>query len=244
MSAWVIETEHVVKMYGSVRAVNDVTMHIEKGEIYGLIGDNGAGKTSLLKLLVGHIYPTSGKIALFQHSNEAELGKCRRKIGALIEQPGFFPDLTVEQNLEYYRIQKAVPDKKKTEEILKITGIWQKRDRKGRALSMGMKQRLGLAIALMGDPEVLILDEPINGLDPTGMLEFRELFQRLNKERGMTILLSSHILSELQQMASKFGFIREGKLIREMTREQLQAETDQSLQDYYVKMEKGVGANG
>lgn len=239
MGQYIIETKQIVKSYGSLVALDHVSIHIGKGEIYGLIGDNGAGKTTLLKLLVGHIYPTSGEVELFGQRGEAQLQHCRRKVGAMIEQSGFFPDLSVERNLEYYRIQKGVKDKHKTEEILRLTGIWEKRRSKGKTLSMGMKQRLGLAIAMIRTPEVLILDEPINGLDPSGIIEFRNLLHTLNKEHGITILLSSHILTELQQTATTFGFLNKGKLVREVSRAQLDAENDSSLEDYYMTLKEG-----
>lgn len=239
MDQYIIETKQILKSYGSLVALNHVSIHISKGEIYGLIGDNGAGKTTLLKLLVGHIYPTSGDVELFGQCGERHLQHCRRKVGAMIEQPGFFSDLSVERNLEYYRIQKGVKDKHKTEEVLRLTGIWERRHSKGKNLSMGMKQRLGLAIAMIGNPEVLILDEPINGLDPSGIIEFRNLLHKLNKEHGITILLSSHILTELQQTATTFGFLNKGMLIREISRTQLEAEKDNSLEDYYMTLKEG-----
>ena len=217
MKRYIIETDRVSKDYGAVRALDQVSIHVKRGEIYGLIGDNGAGKTTLLKALAGCISPDGGGVRLFGCQGEKELERCRRRTGVMIERPGYFPELSVEKNMEYYRIMKGVPGKERTEQTLRMVGIWEKRKSRGRELSMGMKQRLGLAIAMIGEPEVLVLDEPINGLDPSGIIEFRELLIRLNREKNITILLSSHILAELQQTASVFGFLHKGKLIEEIS---------------------------
>lgn len=222
MKEYVIETRNLSKSYGSVPALEQADIHVEKGSIYGLIGDNGAGKSTLLKLLTGHVFPTSGEIFLFGRYQEQELRRCRRQIGAIIEQPGFFPGMTVEQMLEYCRIQKGIPGREKVEENLKLTDIWEKRKCMCRNLSLGQKQRLGLSMAMIGEPQLLILDEPINGLDPSGIIEFRNLLQRLNHEKNITILLSSHILAELQQTASAFGFLSKGHLLEEISADELQ----------------------
>lgn len=221
MKEYVIETRNVTKSYGSVLALNQVNLHVEKGSIYGLIGDNGAGKSTLLKLLAGHVFATSGEFSLFGRQGQKELEHCRRQIGTMIESPGFFPDLTVSQMLEYCRIQRGIPGKTKVEETLRLTGIWEKQSSKCKTLSLGQKQRLGLAIAMIGEPQILILDEPINGLDPSGILELRNLFHQLNEEKHITILLSSHILTELQQTADTFGFLSRGRLLEEISAEKL-----------------------
>ena len=205
MNDYAIEAVQITKSYGSVLALDQVNLHVRTGSIYGLIGDNGAGKSTFLKLLAGHIFPTAGELRLFGQFAEQELRRCRRQMGAMIEQPGFFPNLTVEDTLEYYRIQRGIPGREKVEEVLKLTDIQEKRRAKCKKLSMGQKQRLGLAIAMIGEPRLLVLDEPINGLDPSGIIEFRALLLRLNREKNLTILLSSHILSELQQTATVFG---------------------------------------
>jgi len=221
MNEYVLEAKQVTKFYGSVLALDKVDFHVKKGCIYGLIGDNGAGKSTLLKLLAGHIYASEGEIRIFGQFDEKQLRDCRKRMGFMIEQPGFYPNMTVENTLEYYRIQKGVPQKEKVEEMLALTDIQEKRKEKCRRLSLGQKQRLGLAIAMMGEPECLVLDEPINGLDPSGIMEFRELLHRLNRERNITILLSSHILTELQQTASVFGFLHRGRLLEEVAAEEL-----------------------
>ena len=216
MKEYVVETRQVTKSYGSLLALNDVSIHVKRGEIYGLIGDNGAGKTTLLKSLVGHIWPTKGSIILFGQQEEKGLERCRKQVGTMIEEPGYFPYLSVEKNMEYCRLLKGIPGKGRTKEVLQLVGLWDRRKSKCKELSMGMKQRLGLAIAMIGEPQLLILDEPINGLDPSGIIEFRNLLHRLNEEKNITILLSSHILSELQQTATTFGFLSKGKLIEEI----------------------------
>lgn len=221
MEEYVIETRQAVKSYGPVRALDRVDIHVKRGSIYGLIGDNGAGKTTLLKLLAGHSFATAGELALFGEYDESALRRNRKRIGALVEQSGFFADMTVIRMMEYYRLQKGIPGRGQVEEILKLTGIWERQKSKCKNLSLGMKQRLGLAIAMIGEPEVLILDEPINGLDPSGIRELRALFCRLNQEKNITILLSSHILPELQQTATTFGFLNKGHLLEEISAQRL-----------------------
>lgn len=222
MKEYVLETKSVTKSYGSLLALDRADIHVEKGSIYGLIGDNGAGKSTLLKLLAGHVFATSGEIFLFGQKEKKELERCRRQTGAIIEHPGFFPGLTVRQMLEYCRIQRGIPGKEKVEKYLKLTGISEKQNCKCNTLSLGQKQRLGLAMALIGEPQVLLLDEPVNGLDPSGILELRNLLRRLNEERRITILISSHILSELQQIADFFGFLSRGRILEEISAEHLQ----------------------
>jgi len=226
----IIQLNQATKEYGSVMALNHVNMNIQKGCIYGLIGDNGAGKSTLLKAIAGHIFLTSGEVELWGKCEEKELENLRKRMGCMVEQPGLFPQMTVEQVLKYYCIQKGIPDDKKIEEMLKLTNILEKRKSKCKTLSLGQKQRLGLAIAMLGEPQLLILDEPINGLDPSGIIEFRTLLQRLNEEKGITILLSSHILTELQQVATIYGFLSKGKLIEEITEEELLEKTSDCIE--------------
>lgn len=230
MKEYVIETRQLTKSYGSLLALDDVSIHVKRGEIYGLIGDNGAGKTTLLKTLAGHIWPTKGTVCLFQQQGEKQLEQCRKQTGAMIEEPGFFPYLSVEKNMEYCRILKGIPGKERTEQVLRLAGLWDRRRSKCKELSMGMKQRLGLAIAMIGEPQLLVLDEPINGLDPSGMMEFRSLLHRLNTEKNITILLSSHILSELQQTATTFGFLSRGKLVEEISAQELNRKCEEYLE--------------
>lgn len=206
MKDFVVQTRQASKAYGFFYALKQVSMHVKQGDIYGLIGDNGAGKSTLLKLLTGLARATEGEIRLWGKYEEKELKRCRKQIGAMVEQPGLLPGLSAEQNLEYYRIQKGIPGKTCGEEVLKLVGLWERRSDKCGKLSPGMKQRLGLAMAMLGEPRFLILDEPVNGLDPSGIREFRSLMHRLNEEKNVTILLSSHILAELQQTATVSDF--------------------------------------
>lgn len=238
MNDYVIETKQVTKAYGSLLALDHVNIHVKKGSIYGLVGDNGAGKSTLLKLLAGHSYATEGEIQLFGKYGEKELESTRRKIGFMIEQTGFFPNITVEQTLKYYCIQRGIPDSKKIYEMIKLMGIEEKRNSKCRNLSLGQKQRLGLAIAMMGEPQLLVLDEPINGLDPSGIIEFRNLLHRLNEEKNITILLSSHILSELQQIATAYGILSKGNLIEEISAHELQEKCSDCIEIKLSDVEK------
>ncbi len=221
MEAYVTESRSLTKNYGKCCALNKVNISVRRGDIYGLVGDNGAGKTTFLKLLAGQIFPSSGEIRLFGRHQPGELQRMRPRMGTIIETPGFYPKLSVEKNLEYYRIQKGVPGKRSVEEALEMTGLTEVRKKQSRTLSLGMKQRLGLAIALIGVPEFLVLDEPINGLDPSGIIEMRNLLLRLNREKKITILLSSHILSELEQLATVYGFLEGGRLLEQVSAEQL-----------------------
>lgn len=221
MNEYVIETKGLTKSYGSFHALDHVDLHVKEGCIYGLVGDNGAGKSTLLKLLAGQAYATEGELFLFGQHGEKELLQARKHTGCMIERPDFFPNMTVEQTLNYYCIQKGVPGAKKAGEMMQLTGIAGKRRCRCQTLSLGQRQRLGLAAAMLGNPRLLLLDEPINGLDPSGILELRSLLKRLNEERNITILLSSHILSELQQVADVYGFLNRGVLIEEISAKRL-----------------------
>lgn len=217
MNGYSIETRKISKEYGSFPALDNVSIHVRKGCIYGLVGDNGAGKSTLLKLLAGQCFPTAGEIEILGGVGKGGLEDARKNVGCMIEGPGFFANMTVEQTLKYYCIQKGIPNTKKIEEVLSLTGIIEKRKHKCGTLSLGQKQRLGLAIAIIGEPQILILDEPINGLDPSGIIEFRNLLHSLNEEKNITILMSSHLLSELQQIATVYGFLSKGVLIEEIS---------------------------
>lgn len=221
MKEYVIQANNLTKNYGSFTALDQVNIKVARGEIYGLIGDNGAGKTTFLKLVAGQLYPGSGELTLLGEHLSREMEKQRHRTGAIIESPGFYPQLSVAKNMEYYRLQKGIPGKKSVDKMLELVGLTDKKDKKAGHLSMGLKQRLGLAIALLGEPEVLILDEPINGLDPSGIIEIRNLLRRLNEEKNITIILSSHILTELEQLATVYGFLNKGRLLEQISVEKL-----------------------
>lgn len=238
MKEHVIEARGLTKIYGDVTALRDVNITVKRGDIYGLIGDNGAGKTTFLKILTGQIYLTSGEMKLFGDYSEKELRENRKRTGALVETPGFYPKLSVEKNMEYCRIQKGIPGKEIVKETLETVGLWEKRRKKCATLSLGMKQRLGLAIALLGEPELLILDEPINGLDPSGIVEMRNLLLKLNREKNITIIISSHILSELEQIATIYGFLSKGWLLKEITAEDLHEQCTSNLEIMVTEPER------
>jgi len=221
MNEAVIEARDITKRYRDLAALDHVDLTVRRGDIYGLIGDNGAGKSTFLKLVTGQIFPTGGYIRLFGNEDEKAVQKSRSRMGALVENAGFFPKMSVEKNLEYYRIQRGIPGKDRVESVLHTVNLLEKRKVKCEKLSMGMKQRFGLALALLGEPEVLVLDEPINGLDPSGIIEMRALLQRLNQEKRITIILSSHILSELEQIATVYGFMSHGFMLEEISADAL-----------------------
>jgi len=217
----VLKTYNLCKKYKDQMAVDNVSMTIRKGDIYGFIGQNGAGKTTLIRMITGLAHRTSGEIELFGGSGEEALNKGREFIGSLIESPAFYKNMTARENLEVSRLVRNIPGKKCIDEVLELVGLKDVEKKKVKNFSLGMRQRLGIANALMGNPKLLILDEPINGLDPMGIVEIRELLKKINKEKDMTILISSHILSELSELATTYGIISNGKLIEEITAKQL-----------------------
>ena len=196
----------------------------------GLVGRNGAGKTTIIRMVTAQTVPTEGEVSLFGASGERELSKMRARTGAMVETPSFYPYLTARQNLEYYRIQRGIPGKNCVDEALELVNLTDTGKKKFKTFSLGMKQRLGLALALMNQPEFLLLDEPINGLDPQGIAEVRETILRLNKERNMTILISSHILEELSKIATDYGIIHQGTLLQEITDEELRERCSERLE--------------
>lgn len=216
---YVLKTENLTKVYGSYKAVNRIHMHIPKGAIYGFIGKNGAGKTTFMRMVAGLAAPTEGSIELF---GSKELVKERKRIGTLIEHAGIFANMTAKENLEIVKRCYGIKADNAVDEMLAFVGLEGCGKKKVKNFSMGMKQRLGIAISLLRTPDLLILDEPINGLDPEGIREIRELIIKLNKERGITILISSHILGELSKIATHYGIIRNGELIDEFEADGLQ----------------------
>lgn len=235
MAEVIAEAGRLTKQYKNTTALSDVNFKLRRGDIYGLVGKNGAGKTTLLRILTGQAFQTEGTISLFGESSYEGLSRGRKRIGAIIEEPGFYSDMTAEQNLEYYRIQRGIPGKRCVQEALKEVGLSDTGSKKFSQFSLGMKQRLGLALALMNKPEILLLDEPINGLDPFGIVEIRNLLLKLNREKKITILISSHILSELSNLVNIYGFLEQGKLIKQLSEEELSAECSKYLE---VKVDK------
>ena len=220
MSELLLQTRNLTKQYGRHRAVDDVNMHIKKGAIYGFIGRNGAGKTTCLKMISGLSTPSYGEIEMFGYKGK-DLQKVRSRVGCLIEAPGLYGNMSAYDNLNIKCKLTGIKKKGYIEELLKTVGLDTVGEKKTKHYSLGMKQRLGIALALVGEPDLLILDEPINGLDPQGIVEVRETIQKLAKERGMTICISSHILEELSKIATDYGIIHNGSLLQEITREEL-----------------------
>ncbi len=230
MREFILTTKNLTKKYNNTFAVNNINLEVKQGEIYGLVGKNGAGKTTLLRLLTGQAFATEGEITLFGETSSEGISKSRRRIGSIIEVPSFYTNLTAEQNLEYYRIQRGIPGTSCVTEALKEVGLNHTGKKKYKSFSLGMKQRLGLALALMNKPEVLLLDEPINGLDPFGIVEIRNLLLRLNQEKNITIVISSHILSELSNLVTYYGFIDKGFLVKQISQEELSKECKRYLE--------------
>lgn len=216
----VVETKQISKTYQSVYALHQVTIHIPKGSIYGLIGRNGAGKSTLMKLICGQIHESEGSLCLFGNDPKKDVYAYRR-IGSLIEHAGYYPSLNAFDNMKIKALAMGCLDEGQIVELLQLCGLAQTGKKHVKHFSMGMKQRLGIAMALLGHPELLILDEPTNGLDPHGIREIRSLLLKLNQEKGMTIVISSHILEELSKIASYYAIIKDGQVLEELSREEL-----------------------
>ncbi|HIR75043.1 TPA: ABC transporter ATP-binding protein [Candidatus Ventrenecus avicola] len=227
MQEIVLQTNNLTKKYKNFIALDNTTITIHKGDIYGLIGRNGAGKTTLMKTITTLTNKTSGSFSLF--GSEEELTESKRRIGCLIESPAFFGNLTAYQNLKYYSIQKGIVGEKQIEKVLKTVDLWKEKNKKFKNFSLGMKQRLGIAFAILDNPDFIILDEPINGLDPIGIKEIRDTLKKLNEEEKITILISSHILSELYLIANHFCFIDKGKIIKDLSKEELDLECSKCI---------------
>lgn len=221
---YVLRTNALNKSYKDFKALNGLSMNIPKGAIYGFVGKNGAGKTTLIRLICGLQEPTSGDYTLYgMKSTDKEIVKARRRMGAVVETPSVYLDMTAVENLkQQYRIL-GLPSFDGLDDILKLVGLENTGKKKAGNFSLGMRQRLGIAIALAGDPDFLVLDEPANGLDPQGIIEIRELLLKLNRERQITVLISSHILEELSKLATHYGFIDNGHIVKEMSAEELEA---------------------
>ncbi len=220
----ILELKNIDKNYGNHSIIKNVNLEVNEGDIYGLIGKNGAGKTTLFKLIMGLSKQNNGTINILGNTSSAGLTKSRKKVGFFIGG-NFFPYLTADENINYYRKIKGIKEKKETERVLKIVGLY-KVKKKYKEFAMGMKQRLGIANAILGNPKIVILDEPINGLDPQGIVDVRNTIKSLRDEYGMTLIVSSHILSELELVATKFGFINKGTLVKELTLKELRKDME------------------
>ena len=227
----VLQTLGLTKQYGSQFVVSDLNMNVEQGKIYGLLGRNGAGKTTTIRMVTGLLQPTRGDIVLFGERMKAPTKQCFKRIGALIECPAFYENLTAKENLKIISDLRGIQSKNSIEEALKLVSLENETRKKVRQFSLGMKQRLGIAMAMMHNPEFIILDEPTNGLDPIGIQQIRLMIKKLSSERGATVLISSHILSEVEQMADKVGIIDKGVLVEELTMDEIRRRNR-----HYVKL--------
>lgn len=239
----ILKAENLTKQYRGVCAVNQVSLSIRRGDIFGFVGANGAGKTTFMRMACGLIRPTEGHLELFGATSETELQQMRRKMGALIEHPAVYTNMTALQNLDvqrrYLEADSGADPMKDLEELLRLVGLADVKNRKAAKFSLGMRQRLGLAMALVGNPEFLILDEPTIGLDPIGVMELRELILKLNRERNLTILFSSHNLAEMSHIATRYGFLDRGRLLRVVTAAEVRqdcADKGTDLEDYFVRL--------
>lgn len=225
----VLEVNNVSKQYGKQQVLEHFNLNVNKGEIVGVAGPNGAGKTTLFRIITGMTPVYDGDLKLFGSLDAAGLRENRKYLGTIIEDPAFFPEMSAKQNLEFYRIQRGIKNKNRIDELLTLVGLADVGNKKFKGFSLGMKQRLAIALALIHEPELLVFDEPTNGLDPAGIIQVRKLLQKLAKETNLTILVSSHILSELENLATRFVILNHGKKIDEFTKEELQ----QRLQSYF-----------
>ena len=226
---YIVETKNLTKSFGKEKAVSNLEMKIPKGEIYGFLGPNGAGKTTTIRMLLGLMRPTSGSVQLFGKDMKNNRIDILKNVGSLVENPSYYPHLTAKENLEASRKILHAP-KERINEVLKLVRLHGVGNKKVKGFSLGMKQRLGIAAAMLHQPELLILDEPTNGLDPSGIIEMRELIQSLPKEYGMTVLISSHLLSEIDQMATRVGVVSKGKMIFQDSIENMRKIAQASIQ--------------
>jgi len=237
MSERLLELKNITKCYKKQTALDNVSFSIEKGHVYGFVGENGAGKTTTLRIITGLARQNSGTVELFGESNPQKLATSRKKMGCMIEHPVFDGSLDAAENLRLYGLLYGIKELSMIPQLLERTGLGNVGKKKVRDFSMGMKQRLGIAAALMSSPELIILDEPVNGLDPLGMIAVRKLLTSLNKDDGITILLSSHILSELQELATDYIFISGGKILNTVSAQEVLTE-GMSLEQYYLSLFK------
>lgn len=240
---YILKTDHLMKKYKKFKAISDVNINIEKGAIYGLIGKNGAGKTTIIRIICGLQYSSSGTYSIYgvKSTSQKKMLQVRKKIGAIIESPAIYNELNAKDNLkEHIKLSGMSTSSKEIRNLLTLVGLQNVDNKKVKNFSLGMKQRLGIAIALASNPDFLILDEPINGLDPEGIVEIRELILKLNKEKGMTILISSHYLDELSKIATHYGFLNNGVIINEISQNELLNKLQQKIELKTKNQEKFV----
>lgn len=235
----VIELKHVSKSYGKRKVLDNVSFSVEKGEVYGLIGKNGAGKTTAIRILLGLANSSDGEVFI-NGKTGADLTEERKKIGAIIDVPSFAPYMSAFENAKAVGISLGINDDEKIKKELKFVGLNPNDKLKARSFSLGMKQRLAIAIALIGDPEILVLDEPVNGLDPTGIYEFREIITKLTRERGVTVLISSHLLAELSKTATAYGVMNDGKMVNELRGSELKTLARPFIKIVVGELKKGI----
>ena len=233
---YVIETKDLTKQFPNKLAVDHVSMHIRRGDIYGFIGKNGAGKTTAMKLILGLLYPTEGSITLFGSN---KLNQERIKIGSLIEAPGLYKNVSAFENMKRFSVLYGGTNEE-IKELLELVGLSKVGNRKAGNFSLGMKQRLGIAISMLGKPDIMILDEPINGLDPAGIKDIRDTIIKLNRERNVTFLISSHLLDELSKIATRYGIVHDGKLIEEIDAKELMERCEENLRITVNDVSKAV----
>ena len=233
---YILKTEGLTKIYSKIKVVDNVDMQINKGDIYGFVGKNGAGKTTFIRMVLGLARISGGSISMFDGEN---LKKARGKTGSLVESPAFYPNMTAKENIRIF-CRMIGEDEKQADSILEKVGLSDTGKKKAGNFSLGMKQRLGIGLALVGDPEFLILDEPINGLDPTGIAEVRKLILSLKNEQGKTILISSHLISELEKIATRYGIIAKGKNVEEISAQELEEKCGNRLSMKTSDPEKAV----
>lgn len=220
---FILTAENLNKEYHHSKALNNFSLHIPKGSIYGFVGENGAGKTTFIRIICGLQAPTSGSYTLYGVKNsEREITEVRQRIGAVVESPSIYLDMTAINNLKHQYQVLGLPSYDGISELLQLVGLSNTGNKRAKNFSLGMRQRLGIAVALVGNPDFLILDEPTNGLDPQGIIEIRELILRLNRQRQITVLISSHNLDELSRLATHYGFIANGSMVKELTAKELE----------------------
>jgi ABC-2 type transport system ATP-binding protein len=236
----ILKTKGLSKTYGRTSALNGVNMNVPAGSIYGLVGKNGSGKTTLMRLISGLASPSGGSFTLYGATDGAGMREARKKMGAVIEAPAVYPTMNAWDNLAMQCRIKGISDTACIAPLLETVGLAETGKKKAQDFSLGMKQRLALALVLAGDPDFLLLDEPANGLDPEGIIEMRELLLCLSREKGKTILVSSHILAELSRLATHYGFIKDGVIVKEVTSEDIAVNDDADLENYYMRLIGGT----